>query len=95
LRAGARRSRIRGGPSPRLEGKALDVLRGPRAAAAARCCADGAEALPRLVAEANALTLAEYADRLAERTGVRVSVPSCSPTCRLIRFGRASASRIS
>ena len=52
-----------GGPAPRLDGKALDALRG-------------------LVTEANALTLAEYAGRLAERTGVRVSGPTL---CRALR----------
>lgn len=44
----------RGGPAPRLDAAALEVLQG-------------------LVVQANALTLAEYADRLAARTGVRVS----------------------
>ena len=34
------------------------------------------------MAEANALTLAEYADRLAERTGVRASAPTL---CRALR----------
>jgi transposase len=45
---------------------------------------DGAalDALRTLVAAANALTLAEYADRLAERTGVRVSGPTL---CRALR----------
>jgi transposase len=52
-----------GGPAPRLDGKALDVLR-------------------TLVAEANALTLAEYGARLAERAGVKVSGPTL---CRGLR----------
>lgn len=38
--------------------------------------------LRALVAEANALTLAEYAGRLAERAGVRVSGPTI---CRALR----------
>ena len=38
--------------------------------------------LRALVAEANALTLAEYADRLAERAGVKVSGPTL---CRALR----------
>ena len=52
-----------GGAPPRLDGRALEMLR-------------------LLVQEDNAATLAEYADRLAARTGVRVSPPVL---CRALR----------
>lgn len=52
-----------GGPAPRLDERALKVLR-------------------VLVAEANALTLEEYAIRLVERTGIEVSG---STLCRTLQ----------
>src|SRR5436309_10762045 len=56
-----------------------------RALAAEGCSATAArlrEALAALVAERNDATLAEYADRLAERTGVR---RSASALCRALK----------
>jgi transposase len=63
----------RGGPAPRLDGKALDALRA-------------------LVAAANALTLAEYAELLAERTGVRVSAPTLCQTLKRLGLVRKKPS---
>ena len=63
----------RGGPAPRLNGKALDALRA-------------------LVAEANALTLTEYAERLAERTGLRVSGPTLCQTLKRLGLVRKKPS---
>jgi transposase len=57
------------------------------------------DALRELVAAQNDATLAEYAERLATRTGVRVSRPTLCQTLRRLklrrkksRFGRASRS---
>ena len=49
---------------------------------APRLCGAALNMLRALVVEANALTLAEYADRLAGRAGVRVSGPTL---CRALR----------
>lgn len=75
--------------------------RGPRPHGGGRkalCGADPA-VLAALVGEANDLSLAEYAARLAERTGVRPSAPAlCRALARLgltrkkSRSGRASRS---
>ena len=45
-----------------------------------------------LVAEANGLTLAEYAELLAERTGVRVSVPTMCQTLKRLGLVRKKPS---
>jgi transposase len=58
----------------------------PRLDAAAR------DALRALVAGTNALTLAEYADALAERTGVRVSVPTLCQTLKRLGLVRKKPS---
>jgi transposase len=64
----------------------------PRAAAAAAAPVGGAgAALAELVAEQNDATLAEYADRLAERAGVRRSLAA---VCRALkRLGLAREKR--
>ena len=46
------------------------------------------EALAKLVAEQNDATLAEYADRLAERTGVRRSLAAVCRALQLLGLGR-------
>ena len=50
------------------------------------------DALRALVVEANALTLAEYADRLVERTGMRVSVPTLCQTLKRLGLVRKKPS---
>ena len=47
-----------------------------------------AEALATLVAEQNDATLAEYADRLAERTGVRRSLAAVCRALQRLELGR-------
>src|ERR687886_1287845 len=66
---------------------------------APRLDAGGLEALRELVAAQNDATLAEYAERLAARTGTRVSRPTLCQTLRRLglrrkksRSGRASRS---
>lgn len=50
------------------------------------------DTLRALVAEANALTLAAYADRLVERAGMRVSVPSLCQTLKRLGLVRKKPS---
>ncbi|HEX6011784.1 MAG TPA: helix-turn-helix domain-containing protein [Geminicoccaceae bacterium] len=64
----------------RVEGR--QMAKPPRAGPAPRLDGAALAALRALVAEANASTLAEYADRLAERSGVRASAPTL---CRALR----------
>jgi transposase len=74
----------------RLEGRreAKPHAGGP----APRLDGKGLDVLRGLVAEANALTLAEYVDRLAECTGVRVSVPSLCQTLKRLGLVRKKPS---
>jgi transposase len=50
------------------------------------------DTLRALVLEANALTLAEYGDHLAERVGVRVSVPTLCRTLKQLGLVRKKPS---
>jgi transposase len=60
----------------------------PRGGPAPRLDAAALAALRTLVAEANALTLAEYVDRLGERTGTRVSVSTLCQTLKRLGLVR-------
>lgn len=74
----------------RREGRRL--ARRHAGGAAPRLDAAARDALAALVAEANDLTLAEYAARLAERTGTRVSPPTLCRVLQRLGLGRKKAS---
>ena len=74
----------------RAEGRR--VAKPPRGGSAPRLDAAALAVLRTLVAEANALTLAQYADRLAERCGVRVSSATVCRTLRRLGLVRKKAS---
>ena len=83
--AGAGAARLRARPAePGADRRGIQRGRDP----APRLDAAALAVLRALEAEANALTLAEYAERLAERTGVRVSGAT---VCRALRRPVGSA----